>query len=156
MFDAAYIQRYCRRHNIYYMVYAIKWHGQILKYGIQHSVYGNQPGERLYTQVGWMPGWNNGILKRSKKTGEAIKLIMTQVEQKYDVAFDKNDVSIEIMDYTHYPFFNPNNRYAEMQNLEEHYKKMFYEQHGHYPIGNPKQEKIRHVPTEFCNLFEFS
>lgn len=153
--DAAFVQRYCRQHKIYFMVYVIKWRNEVLKYGIQHSVAGNQPGERLYTQIGWMPGWKNGTLKRSQKTGDAVQRLIDYVNQKHKTSFHKDDVSVEVMDYTNFPFFDTKNRYAEMQNFEEHHKKLFNEKEGYYPIGNPKQEKIRFIPTQFDNLFEF-
>lgn len=152
--DAAYVQRYCRQHNIFFMVYSIKWKAETLKYGIQHKVRNSQPGERLYTQIGWMPGWARGPLKRCPDTGEAINKMINYIEEKYASAFNKNDVTVEIMDFTDYDFTNRENRYAEMQNWEEHYKKKFFELHGHYPIGNPKQEKLRFVPTTFNRFFE--
>ena len=155
MNDAAYVQRYCRLKNIYFMVYSIKWKDEILKYGIQHSIGGSDPGERLYTQVGWMPGWEGGTLKRSRKTGEAIQKLIQHIEQTYKTAFHKDDVTVEIMDYTNYKFFNKDNRYAEMQNFEEHHKNLFYETKKYFPIGNPKQEKIRLLPTQFNNLFDY-
>jgi hypothetical protein len=151
--DAAYVQRYCRREKIYYTVYIIRWQCEVLKYGIQHRIGSNQPGERIYTQIGWMPGWSNGTLKRCKSTGEAIQKVIAYVEQKYKMPFHKDNVSVEIMDYTNYPFVNKN-IYAEMQNLEEHFKKLHFDCYGHYPIGNPKQEKIRHIPTQYNTLFD--
>jgi len=151
--DAAFIQRYCKSKKIYFMVYAIKWKAETLKYGIQYKVGSTQPGERLYTQVGWMPGWKTGTLKRCAKTGEAVTKMMQYIEEKYSSAFDKNDVTVEIMDYTGYPFVTPENRYAEMQNFEEYYKKLYFQLNGKYPVGNPKQEKLRFIATNFNNLF---
>lgn len=152
--DPAYIQRYCRRNNILYMVYCIKWKDKTLKYGIQHKVASAQPGERLYTQVGWMPGWARGTLKRCPDTGLAIKAMIDLVEMEYASAFNKNDVTVEIMDFTGYDFIRPENRYAEMQNWEEHYKKLYFNLNGKFPIGNPKQEKPKFVASMFKDLFE--
>ena len=153
--DAAFVQRYCRSNEIYYTVYVLKWRNEILKYGIQHRVGVNQPGERIYTQIGWMPGWANGTLKRSRATGNSVQKIIDYVERKYKVPFHKDEVTVEIMDYTKYPFRNTENIYAEMQNLEEHFKKFYFEHNGRFPIGNIKQEKIRFLATEFDNLFEY-
>jgi len=153
--DAAFVQRYCRRNTINFMVYALHWRNEILKYGIQHRVGVNQPGERIYTQIGWMPGWKNGTLTRSKATGNSVQKMINYIVQKYNVPFHKDDVSVTIMDYTDYPFRNTENIYAEMQNLEEHFKKFYFEYNGRFPIGNIKQERIRFTATEFENLFDF-
>jgi hypothetical protein len=102
-------------------------------------------GDRLYTQIGWMPGWNKPCLQRQPSTGEFVKLMIEKVELTYNTTFHKNDVSLVIEDYTNYPFNNPTNIYAEMQNFEEAAKESYFNTHGHYPIGNLKQEGIRPI-----------
>jgi hypothetical protein len=153
--DYTEIKRFCKKNDIRYMLYTISWKNHILKYGIQYIWTPKTYGDRLYTQVGWMPGWDKECLQRQPETGKFIKLMIDKVETTYNIEFHKNDVDIKIEDYTKYTFSNPTNIYAEMQNFEEKAKQHYFNTYGHYPIGNLKQEKIRPVLQLNNPLWEF-
>lgn len=140
-----------RKLNIQRYIYIFKHKGKIIKIGISHAI--QEPADRVYTQIGHMPGWSRPLLKRSKKTKESIDLIISKIEG----GLVKDDVEIEVIDFTDYDFVNTDNVYAEMQNAEEALKKDHFHQFGYYPIGNIKQEKIRFVPDKnvLHNLFSF-
>ncbi len=156
MDDYTEIKRFCKKHNIQVMLYTIRWKNHIMKYGIQYIWSEKTYGDRIYTQIGWMPGWKKACLKRCPETGEFINMMIEKIESTYNVKFHKDDVTIVIEDYTGYKFANPTNRYAEMQNFEEAAKQAYFKQHGHYPLGNLKQEKIRPVIQLNNPLFELS
>lgn len=136
-----------RHNNIDRYLYVIKYKGEMAKCGISHKI--QEPGDRIYTQVGHMPGWTKPLLKRSdKKTGKAVREMIAKLNP---TSFHKDDVEVEILDFTNYPFKQPTsdkNVYAEMQNAEEELKQEYYQVHGRYPCGNIKQERIRVVAPE--------
>ena len=134
------------------MLYAIEWFGNVLKYGIQYKCTDNTYGDRLYSQIGKMPGWENGILQR--QAGQDIIPIIERAEQKWPLGrLHKDSVEIEIMDYTDYPFERPEDIYREMQNFEEAAKLEYFKINFEFPIGNIRQERIKPVPM-FSSLFE--
>lgn len=145
------------KNNIEVYLYIITWKGIIIKYGISHkSGSTRQLGDRIYTQAGYFPGWDKKCLERGPKSKKATEEMIAYLEDKYQTVFHKDDVVLTIEDYTDYPFENPDNPYAELQNVEEYKKKEFYDIHQCYPIGNKKQEKIRPVPGfNKSGLFEF-
>lgn len=153
--DYTEFKRFCKKHDIRYMLYTIMWREHVLKYGIQHVWDTTTYGDRVYTQIGWMPGWKKDCLQRGKKTGLATQSMIEKIESMYGVTFHKNDVSLIIEDLTEYPFINPANRYPEIQNLEEYAKLDHYNKHGCFPIGNLKQEKIRPIPQLNLGFFDF-
>ena len=131
-----------KREGIDRYVYAIHYKDDIGKYGIKHKK-GHPYGERVYTQIGYIPGWKKPLLTRSKKTGIAIKAM---IEELNPTSFHKDDVILEIFDFTNYPFQWPDSDklvYAEMQNAEEQLKLEYYQTRGRYPVGNLKQEGFR-------------
>lgn len=153
--DYTEVMRYCRSHGIRYMVYYIFWRCHLVKVGIQYKQgSGNDCGERLYTQAGWMPGWTKPCLKRAG--GEDTPIMIALAEQRYGGVFDKSDVVVVIEDWTDHPFLvgtaDHADRYPEMQNAEEYAKRAFFDQFGYWPVGNPKQERIRTVISQ--NTFE--
>lgn len=137
--------------NIQRYIYVIRHKDQIAKIGIQHKI--QEWADRIYTQIGHMPGWTKPLLQRSRKTKAAVDAMIA----KLSGPFHKDDVELEIIDFTDYAFFNSLNPYAEMQNAEEELKDQYFKQFGCYPVGNIKQEKIRFVPnkTTFENIFSF-
>lgn len=137
--------------NIQRYIYIIRHKDHIAKIGIQHAII--DWADRIYTQIGHMPGWDRPLLQRSKKTKMAVDAMIA----KLPGPFHKDDVELEIIDFTEYKFFNSQNPYAEMQNAEEELKKQYFEQFGCYPVGNIKQEKMRFVPdkSNFEKLFSF-
>lgn len=139
--DYTQIKGIFRRSKIDRYIYDIKYNGHTIKYGISHQA-NQQAADRIYTQIGHMPGWNKPLLKRSdKKTGKAIRDMMAKVSPN----FHKNDVEIDIYDFTNYPFQRDDTVYAEMQNAEEELKEQYYQQFKKYPAGNIKQEGIRSI-----------
>jgi len=133
IFDHKGIERY---------VYTIWYKDEVAKHGIKYKK-GHPNGERVYTQAGYIPGWNKPLLKRSKKTGIAVKAM---IEKLNPTSFHKDDVVLEIFDFTNYPFEWPDSDvliYAAMQNAEEQLKLEYYQTHGRYPVGNLKQEGFR-------------
>ena len=153
--DYTYILKYCSKHNIEIYLYTIKWKDQIIKFGISYKNGSRRPmGDRIYTQAGYFPGWGKKCLSRGPKSKLATEEIIKYLEDKYQTTVHKNDIVIEIDDYTNYNFINPKNPYAEMQNEEERLKQNFFSQFDRYPIGNKKQEGIRFVTTlESSGLF---
>jgi hypothetical protein len=136
-----------RREQIVRYLYVIKYNGDIIKFGIQYKI--QEPADRIYTQIGHMPGWSQKLLERSKKTtGKSIAELIQKVDP---VSFHKDNVELEIYDFSNYSFENPKSDqavYAEMQNAEEFLKKQYFEQHGKYPPGNIKQEGFRAVCSD--------
>jgi hypothetical protein len=149
------IKRFCRRHDIRIMVYTIMWQDQVLKFGIQFEWSTRTYGDRVYTQIGWMPGWEKPCLQRQPSTGQAVQMMIDKIQKTYNTVFHKNQVSVIIEDYTDYEFKNPFNKYAEMQNFEELKKLEFFKAHGYYPIGNLKQEGLRPIVQLTPALWEF-
>ena len=151
------ILKYFSKNNIEIYLYTIKWKGLIIKFGISYKNGDRRPmGDRIYTQAGYFPGWDKKCLSRGPKSKLATEEIIRELEDKYTTVVHKNDIVIEIDDYTNYMFINPDNPYAEMQNEEERLKKKFFSQYDRYPIGNKKQEGIRFVTTlESSGLFYF-
>jgi len=136
-----------RREGILRYLYTIKYKGKVIKYGISHKI--QEPADRIYTQIGHMLGWDKPLLLRSKKTtGNAIAKLMQLVDPEN---FHKNNVELEIYDFTNYDFelaSSDRSIYAEMQNAEEYLKKRFFDQYGSYPLGNIKQEGFRVVTSD--------
>jgi hypothetical protein len=155
--DYTNILKYFSKHNIEIYLYTIKWRGIIIKFGISYkNGFRRVMGDRIYTQAGYFPGWDKKCLSRGPKSKLATEEIIAYLQDKYDTIVHKNDIVIEIDDYTNYNFINPTNPYAEMQNEEERLKQSFFNQYDRYPIGNKKQEGIRFVTTlESSNLFCF-
>lgn len=149
--DFTQIKSLFKSYNIQRYIYIIRHRDTIIKIGISHKI--QEWADRIYTQIGHMPGWSRPLLQRSKKTKQAIDTMIA----KLPGTFHKDDVEIEVIDFTDYDFFNTSNPYAEMQNAEEELKNQYFEQFGCYPIGNIKQEKIRFVPdkSNFEKLFSF-
>ena len=155
--DYTNILKYFSKHSIEIYLYTIKWQGSIIKFGISYKNGSRRPmGDRIYTQAGYFPGWDKKCLSRGPKSKLATEEIIKELENKYSTKVHKNDIIIEIDDYTGYKFINPDNPYAEMQNEEERLKQDFYKKYDRYPIGNKKQEGIRFVATiESSGLFWF-
>ncbi len=141
------IKNIFRRAGITRYIYGIKYSGNIIKYGISHKV--QEPADRIYTQIGHMPGWKQALLQRSKKkTGKAVNELIQKVDPEN---FHKDNVELEIYDFTHYEFELEKSDqaiYAEMQNVEEFLKKQYFDKHGKYPPGNIKQEGFRVVTSD--------
>jgi hypothetical protein len=153
------IVTYCQNHNIRFMLYRIWWKNRLIKIGIQWKQGANtEHGERLYDQAGWMPGWPKPCLRRSPATGRATLALIKNAESRYKDKFHKDDVRLEIEDYTDYPFLCAGNIYPEMQNREEEAKEKHFKKHKCFPIGNLKQERIRRVVPDktFSDLFEMA
>lgn len=149
--DYTQIKRIFKKANIQRYLYIIRYNDEIIKIGIQWTV--QDWADRIYTQIGHMRGWNKPLLKRSdKKTGTATRNLMEKVDP---TSFHKDNIELEIFDFTNYPFQRSSTVYAEMQNAEEELKAEFYKTYNKYPVGNIKQEPIRSiVKTEtFCDLF---
>lgn len=135
-----------RREGITRYLYVIKYKGKIIKFGISHKI--QEPADRIYTQIGHMPGWKQPLLKRSKKTKIAIDAMIAKVDP---YSFHKDHVELEIYDFTNYEFELADSDsavYAEMQNAEEYLKQEYFKEHGKYPIGNIKQEGFRVVSSD--------
>jgi hypothetical protein len=148
------VVHFFRRKNIQLYLYDIQYKGQTIKYGIQHTI-SAQPGNRLYDQVAHMTGWNRPF-KRSPATRESVELMILGVCENL-TDFHKDDVVIEIYDFTDYNFSLPNSYYVvhiEMRNIECHFNNWYKEQYGVFPVGNPKQEKlVAGVPDTHAVLF---
>jgi hypothetical protein len=149
--DYTKIKHIFKQANIHRYLYIIKYNGEIIKIGIQWKVI--DWADRIYTQIGHMPGWNKPLLKRSdKKTGTATRSLIEKVDS---ISYHKDNIEVEIFDFTSYPFQRNSTIYAEMQNAEEELKTEFYKTYNRYPVGNLKQEPIRSIiKTEtFFDLF---
>lgn len=149
--DYTQIKRIFKKANIQRYLYIIRYNGEIIKIGIQWTV--QDWADRIYTQIGHMPGWNKPLLKRSdKKTGTATRSLIAKIDQ---TSFHKDNVELEIFDFTNYPFQMESSIYAEMQNAEEELKAEFYKTYNRYPVGNIKQEPIRSIVKleTFADLF---
>jgi len=136
-----------RKRGVLRYVYVIKYKDRIIKIGIQHKI--QEPADRIYTQIGHMPGWMIPLLERSKKsTGVAVKKMIDIVDP---TGFHKDYVEIDFYDFTNfnYKFADSDAAvYAEMQNIEEEMKNIFFNATGAYPVGNVKQEPIRPVSPD--------
>jgi hypothetical protein len=136
-----------RRRGIHRYIYVIKYKGKIIKIGIQHKI--QEPADRVYTQIGHMPGWMVPLLKRSdKSTGTATRQIIDIIDH---TGFHKDHVEIDVYDFSHFNFkFSESEKavYAEMQNIEEEMKSIFFGETGAYPVGNVKQEPRRSVAPD--------
>lgn len=149
--DYTKIKHIFKRANIQRYLYIIRYNGDIIKIGIQWKK--QDWADRIYTQIGHMPGWNKPLLKRSdKKTGTAIRSLIAKVDS---ISYHKDNVEVEIFDFTNYPFQMDSSIYAEMQNAEEELKLEFYKTYNRYPAGNIKQEPIRSIVQykTFSDLF---
>lgn len=146
------IKIFFRQNNIQRYIYILRYNDTVMKIGISHKV--QEWADRIYTQIGHMPGWDRPLLKRG---GDKIKDAVDKMIAKFPGQFHKDNVEVEILDFTNYNFFNKDTVYSEMQNAEEELKKEHFVQYGCYPVGNIKQEKIRFVPnkTVFDSIFSF-
>ncbi len=151
------ILKYFKKQNIVYHTYTFEWKDRdIMKIGISYKHGATRPlGDRVYTQAGYIPGWEKKCLTRGPKSKQAMDELITTLENMYGGKLLKNDVILTIDDYTNYKFSNPNNVYPELQNIEEHMKNDYFKKHNRYPVGNKKQEKIRYVPDISTGIFDF-
>jgi len=146
-----------KENNIRRYLYKIIYINDIIKIGIQHTWTEKTYADRIYTQIGWMPGWNKPRLNRGRKTGKATEEMINKVNPEF---FHKDDIILEIYDYTNHNFVDEDCSklvYAEMQNAEERAKREYYNLKGRYPVGNIKQEPMRGISmmANLDNLFEF-
>ena len=147
------IIHFFKKNNIQRYLYDIKYKGQTIKYGIQHTIQ-KESGIRLHDQIIHMPGWHRPY-KRGPEVRKSIEEMILQVCKNLS-DFHKDDVVIEIYDFTQHPFKSnlKSNIYIEIRNIENKFNDWYYSQHGRYPIGNVKQEKKQpEVADQFDNLF---
>lgn len=155
--DYTEIIRFCRKNDIKIYVYKIEWKDIVIKFGLQHKhgADGNDYGERVYTQVGHMPGWTKPNLKRSPSTKEDVDTIIQKIETIYNCRFNKDDVVLTIMDYTNAPF-ELDKPYYELQRIEDELVDDHYENYGYRPMGNKTKTVGKKIPLlKSTGLFEF-
>ena len=151
------IIHFFKKNNIQRYLYDIKYKGQTIKYGIQHTIQ-KESGIRLHDQIIHMPGWHRPY-KRGPEVRKSIEEMILQVCKNLS-DFHKDDVVIEIYDFTDYKFKLPDSDdaiYFEIRNIETHFNNWYKEQYGRFPVGNLKQEKLQPVapPVEIrYSLFE--
>lgn len=141
------IKQIFRNKGVLRYTYVIKYNDEPKKIGIQYKI--QEPADRIYTQIGHMPGWRVPLLQRSKKTtGKSIKNMIDKIDPEN---FHKDNVEIEFYDFTDFKFKLSTSDaavYAEMQNIEEEMKQIYFKSTGKYPIGNIKQEATRAVAPD--------
>jgi len=152
------IMRFCRKNDIQIYVYEFSWKTHIVKYGIQHRYggNGNDYGERLYTQIGHMPGWEKQNLKRSQETKKNIDELINKIESTFNCKFCKDDITVKIMDYTNAPFELDNPR-AELQRIEDGLSDLHNSIYGHRPMGNKTIPTNKKIPLlRSTNLWDWN
>jgi hypothetical protein len=139
------------------MIYEFTWKGIVWKYGIQHKQggTGNDYGERIYTQIGHIPGWTKPNLKRCPSTKKDIDDVIKKIETTYQCKVTKDDIVVKIMDYTNAPFELDQPR-AELQRIEDQLVEYHETTRGYRPIGNKTQPVNKKIPLlKTTGLFEF-
>jgi hypothetical protein len=155
--DYTSIMRFCRKQKIKFYVYEIAWKGQTVKYGIQHKHggNGNDYGERIYTQIGHMPGWTKPNLKRCPSTKKDMDEIIKNIESTFKCKFDKDDIVVTIRDYTNAPFELDTSR-RELQRIEDDLSDAHQQKYGYRPFGNKTKPTGKKIPLlKSTGLFEF-
>jgi hypothetical protein len=145
--DYTEVMRFCRTMNIKFMIYCFTWKGIVWKYGIQHKQggTGNDFGERIYTQIGHIPGWTKPNLKRCPATKRDIDEVINKIQTTYRCEVVKDDIVVEIMDYTNAPFEIDNPR-GELQRIEDAMVEAHLKTHGYSPIGNKTKPVKKKTP----------
>jgi hypothetical protein len=154
--DYTEIMRFCRSHNIKFMIYEFTWKGIVWKYGIQHKHggSGNDYGERVYTQIGHIPGWSKPNLKRCPSTKKDIDEVIKKIETTYQCKVSKDDITVIISDYTNAPFELDKPR-AELQRIEDRLVEKHEKNYGYRPIGNKTTAVNKKIPLlKTTGLFE--
>jgi len=108
-------------------------HGRIIKYGIQYSVHGNQPGERVYRQAANLDGWHKEF--PYSDNGVSMQRVSKDYAKFYGVPLDRSNVSILVWDQTNANYSGSEMR-ARCQRIETSLIENHIDVFGYAPPGN--------------------
>ena len=137
-----------RYFGITHYVYCFRYnHHDIIKYGESINK-GNSAVERVCRQSDNLPGWNNRTLPMSTSGADMLK-----IWQKHYPNIHKDQVSVDIFDFTTYPHVNK----KVIEHAEGKLIQSYMHTHNKQPIGNVKPYYIPTIPDPVTveNLFEF-
>jgi hypothetical protein len=130
------ICNFCKKYNIDWYLYRIKYKGIVLKFGMSADRSRNY-GDRSYRQIAHSESWNEKRLNGS--SGADWRIIEEDFYKLYDIKIDRKFMEIKFWNLTDYPFIStiPRNEVLRMENeLIEEYIKIV----GEKPIGNINDE----------------
>jgi hypothetical protein len=130
------ICHFCKKYNIDWYLYRIKFKGIVDKFGMSADRSRNH-GDRVYRQMAHAESW--GALRNNGSSGADWRIIEEDFFNRYGIKIDKQFVEIKFWDLTNYPFIstNPRNEVLRMENeLIEDYVRIV----GEKPIGNINDE----------------
>ena len=130
------ICNFCKKYNIDWYLYRIKYKGIVLKFGMSADRSRNY-GDRSYRQIAHSESWNEKRLNGS--SGADWRIIEEDFYKLYDIKVDRKFMEIKFWNLTDYPFIStiPRNEVIRMENeLIEEYIKIV----GEKPIGNINDE----------------
>lgn len=108
-------------------------YGRVIKYGIQYSVSGNQPGERVYRQAANLDGWGKAL--PLSDSGVSMRRVSDFYTKSYGIPLNRSNVSILVWDQT-----DVNSSISEMRAKCERIEASQIENHinihGYAPVGN--------------------
>ena len=130
---ASVIKRDMKKADVKCYVYAFYHKGVVMKYGVQYESDSKTYGERIYRQAFHIPGWPT---KPSKTTAGNDMLDIIP----HFPGINKNDVTIQVWDMTHFPRANSNDPKFEVNKVERQFIKEYTELYNKKPIGNIKDE----------------
>ena len=120
--------------------------GIVIKYGMSapESIH-QDPGERVYRQVGHCFTWGNGI-RLEGSSGADWLIIERNFKNLYGFDIDHKHIKLIIWDVTRYPFrsFNP---FREVESMESELINYYLEHFGEKPIGNINDEANKRNKT---------
>lgn len=138
---ASIIKRDMKKAGIRSYVYAFYHKGKLMKYGVQYDCGYDTYGERIYRQAFHIPGWPTKPSVNSAGN-DMLDII------PYFPGINKNDITIQIWDMTHYPRANSKDPKFEVNKVERQLIKEYIDLHKQKPVGNIKDES--HMDNKGC------
>lgn len=156
------IMIYCKIHGIKSCVYEFHDGLDLIKYGITLETRSSIPGERMYRQTAYLPGWTS---LPASDSGEEMLVYCENFHKRYGRIVNKNNVKLVIRDMTNYPPSVKRKPHLDIRVLEAnliHIHEIYY---GYLPPGNLNPElsyrnndimtDTEYLESPFCSLFTY-